>query len=107
MSNVLSFPTATTESLLVGPFEEYAVRVEGRSIPGLSGRERDGETDLIIDSRFCITVPNDLATVVAWGLAQALAVGAGYPSLSATSKDRPFAPLMGELFLTTKERAPY
>lgn len=96
--SIVEFPhpkVPTTESLLVGPFEEWRVQVEGRIIPRLTGyRQDDGRITLIVDRRFMVDFPEDVASQAAWLLAHALAVGEGYTHLGATDKNgQPFAPL--------------
>lgn len=94
MSDVIAFPTKDTESLLVGPFEQYKVQVEGRIIPGLTGHpQEDGRVTLIVDGRFAVDFPKEVASQAAWLLANALAVGAGYTHLGAANKGQPFAPV--------------
>ena len=70
------------------------VEIEGRIIPRLTAiRVGDGSIGLVVDGRFGATFPNEgIADQAAWLIAQALAVGAGYSSLGAETKDRPFAP---------------
>lgn len=78
---------------MVGPLIRYEVNIEGRVIPKLTAIP-DGENriSLVVDGRFSASVPEEYATSVAWLLAQALAVGAGYASLNSETKERPFAP---------------
>lgn len=92
--NIINFPREEQPELLIGPFEVWKVQVEGRIIPGLTGRKRGEVTELIVDSRFGVDVPNDLAPQVAWLIANAMAVAQGYTHLGAASRDaRPFAPI--------------
>jgi hypothetical protein len=95
--NVISFPTEQPPELLYGPFEEYRVVVDGRSIPKLTGRENGDTVDFTLDHRFGLTVPKELAHQVAWFVANAMAIGAGYSHLGAESKQKPFAPRIGQL----------
>lgn len=99
MTEIIDFPKgAERPDLLVGPFESYAVVVEGRSIPRLTGYPQDdGRITLIVDSRFMVDFPADLAHQAAWLIAQALAVGEGYTHSGATEKIRPFAPEISEM----------
>jgi len=86
---------------LIGPFEEYRVLVEGRQIPKLTGlRCTDGTVHLSVDHRFCgiFSTEND-AQQAAYLIANALAIGSGYPCLSAANKDQPFAPIAQEVSL--------
>lgn len=90
--NIAQFPTKPEDEWLIGPFEVWRVLVEGRTIPRLTGHKDGDGIALIVDGRFSVTFPKDLAQSAAWLLANALAVGEGYPFLGSTSKDRPFAP---------------
>ncbi len=86
--NVTKFPEPLARpDLLIGPFEYYKVRVEGRAIPHLTGYPRgDDEICLIVDDRFAIDVPKNLAHQVAWLVANAMAVAQGYSHLGAESR---------------------
>ena len=96
--NVTDFPTPKPVEFMVGPFEEYRVVIEGRMIPWLTAyRDGDDGTALVVDHRFSITFPNDLAYEAAWLIANAMAVAAGYPCLSSENRDRPFAPQCAEI----------
>lgn len=93
--NVVKFepPKGDEPELLVGPFEVWKVVVEGRAIPRLTGYpQEDGRISLIVDGRFMADFPADIAPQAAWLIANALAVGEGFPHLGALSRDRPFAP---------------
>ena len=95
MAEVTQFPERQPPPpLLVGPFEEWRVQVEGRIIPRLTGF-REGETVwLVVDHRFGQPFPNEeTALNAAVLIAQATAIAEGYPSLNATSKEQPFAPI--------------
>ena len=80
MSEVVKFPENPAVECLVGPFSEYRVVVEGRMIPNLTGFKEGDKTWLGVDGRFAYGVPHEHAYGVACLVAQALAVGAGYPS---------------------------
>lgn len=101
--NVTKFPAPEILSPLFGPHPEYySIVVDGRLIPGLTGHKSgDADTYLVLDGRFSVTVPNELAYSVAWMLGNALAIGAGYPHLGAESKEQPFAPQVAEINLNT------
>lgn len=94
--NIVEFPTKA-EELLVGPFSENRVVVEGRCIPHLTGWREGGETFLCVDHRFAVAVPSEIASSVAWLIAHAMAVAQGYPSLNAESKSMPFAPKISRM----------
>lgn len=91
--NITPFPKPQEQpDLLIGPFKEWRVQVEGRIIPNLTGFHDGDKIALVVDKRFSASFAPDDARQAAWLIAQALAIGAGYPSLGATSKDIPFAP---------------
>lgn len=92
--NVAQFPPPKgPPEWMIGPFEEWRVVIEGRAIPYLTAfREGSDHTCIVVDNRFTVSFPNELAYQAAWLLANAIAVGAGFPWLGAESRDRPFAP---------------
>jgi hypothetical protein len=92
MSTVASFPERAAPSVVGPECSGHSVIVEGRVIPRLHCRERGDEIELVLDGRFTITVPREQSYSVAWLIATALAIGAGYSHLGAESKDQPFAP---------------
>jgi hypothetical protein len=102
--NVVQFPPSEKPpELLVGPFEEYRVVVEGRRIPGLTGHRSNDGISLIVDGRFSVTVPEHMAYDVAWLIANAMAVAGGYAYLGSERKgDRPFAPLVNRIDTMTE-----
>jgi len=98
--NVTQFPIAEPEPWYRSYAEAPRVIIEGRLIPMLRARERGDEITIILDERFAIDVPMMLGRQVAWLVANALAIGAGYPHLGAESKECPFAPIstgLGEI----------
>lgn len=95
VSDVVDFPQAPS---IVGAERcGHAVIVEGRAIPGLHCHAWGEEVELVLDERFALTLPKAMAYQIAWFVANALAVGAGYSHLGAVSKDRPFAPEVARL----------
>lgn len=98
MDNVTKFPTPTEKPIefLIGPFEEWRVKVDGRSIPKLTGsRDADGKVWLTVDHRITAYFSSDEDAYQAAVLAaNAMAIGAGYSHAGAENKDKPFAPLM-------------
>lgn len=92
-----AFEEMRSADLLVGPFEEWRVMVDGRVIPRLTGWREGDLTWLAVDGRFACSVPHAHAREVAYVLANALAVGAGYSHAGAESRDMPFAPRGHEL----------
>ena len=93
-ANVTDFPNSSDPiRAMKGPQQSgYQVIVEGRAIPKLTMIDDGPVISLILDGRFCVPVPRDLAPQVAWLVANALAIGEGYPFLGSASKERPFAP---------------
>lgn len=75
------------------------VCVEGRCIPGLYARDRNDIIEFCFSHNFCkfYEVPREAAIIFAAGIADALAIGAGYSFAGALTKDRPFAPGIIEL----------
>ena len=96
---IINLPSAEKpDDLLIGPFTVYKVQVEGRIIPRLTGHpQEDGQVTLIVDGRFAVDFPAEVANQAAWLLANALAVGEGYAHLGAPNKDRSFAPRGAQL----------
>ena len=92
MDNVMQMPPVERPELLVGPFEEWRVQVDGRIIPRLTGYHDGDRIALVVDGRFGASFSKDDAYHAAWLIAQALAVGEGYSHLGAASKEKPFAP---------------
>lgn len=77
--------------LLVGPFQEWRVQVDGRIIPRLTGFRDGDKIALVVDRRFSASFLEDDARQAAWLIAQAMAIGEGYSYLGAPNKERPFA----------------
>lgn len=96
--NVTQFPKPPEKQIefLIGPFEEYRVKVDGRGIPKLTGnRDADGKYWLTVDHRITAYFSTEEDAYQAAVLAaNAMAVGAGYSHAGAESKDMPFAPRM-------------
>lgn len=94
MNNVVNLPpTPKPPELLIGPFEQYRVQVDGRIIPKLTGHKDGDKIELVLDGRFSGSFTPEDAYQVAWLLANALAIGQGYSHLGALNKDMPFAPM--------------
>lgn len=99
-TDVLQFPDAPKQpSLLVGPFQEWRVVVEGRAIPRLTGFHDGDKIAMVVDGRWSASFSEADARQVAWLIANATAVAEGYPWLGAESKGQPFAPLCSEISL--------
>ena len=82
---------------LIGPFSYHGVVVEGRLVPFMTGFYDGDSIALVVDGRFSISVPRDLAYQVAWLCAEAIAVASGYSHLGAENKDKPFAPTVSQI----------
>ena len=92
--NVVQLPPKDEPpELLVGPFHIWRVKVDGRIIPHLTGFHDGDKICLVVDNRFGASFSREDAHQVAWLIAQALAIGEGFPHLGAESKERPFAPM--------------
>jgi hypothetical protein len=94
MTNVVQLPPAPKQpDLLVGPFEQWRVQVEGRIIPRLTGFRDGDKIALVVDGRFSASFSEEDARQSAWLIAQAMAISEGYSFLGAATKDQPFAPM--------------
>lgn len=92
MADVIDLPREPTPDLLVGPFEQWRVVVDGRFIPNLTGWREGSEVWLCIDNRFAQRFPNEeVAYGAALLIAQGMAIASGYAHLGAETKDRAFA----------------
>ena len=89
--NVINLPEQQPPELLIGPFEEWRVVVDGRIIPRLTGWREGDLVWLCVDRRFAAPFSKEYAHNAASLIAEALAIGAGYSHLGAENKDRPFA----------------
>ena len=95
---VLQFPERQgAPEFMIGPFQEWRVVLEGKLIPHLTAYKDGDDIGLVLDNRLSISVPKDRAYDVAWLLANALAIGAGYACFTADEKFKPFASNCGEL----------
>lgn len=98
MGEITDFPAPEAAPEFLFKYHEMdRVIIDGREIPRLRGMRNGSVVTLIVDNRFSIDFPEEIARGAAWLLAQALAVGAGYPHLGAADKTRPFAPQVSEL----------
>jgi len=90
-------PQPEPPELLIGPFKVWRVQVEGRIIPRLTGFYDGDKIALVLDNRWSASFSKEDAHQAAWLIANALAIGEGYPCLSAENKDMPFAPIGCEI----------
>lgn len=97
--NIIDFPEPPKlPELLIGPFQEHRVVVEGRLMPLLTGFREGDKIWLVVDNRFaCGPFGEEEAHQAALLAGQAMAVTAGYPHLGAASKEQPFAPQCSEI----------
>lgn len=99
MPDVTRLPTPSPV-LDLGPASAgRQVIVDGRAIPKMRAIERGNEFEIILDGRFGYLVPADLSKLFATAMAQAMAIGAGYPNLAAESREAPFAPEIARIDL--------
>jgi len=99
--NVTQFPPRAKQEAGDDPLEFLfayhemdRVLIADHEIKRLRGkRSADGASVmLLLDDRFMLEVPSNIARDVAGFVANALAIGEGYPWYGATTKERPFAP---------------
>ena len=91
-------PKLPRPALLVGPFQEWRVVVDGREMPYITGFREGDDYWLVVDRRFiCGPFGEEAAHQAARLAGQAMAVATGYPHLGATSKECPFAPKITEM----------
>lgn len=93
MSDVVGFPHSVQEPWHFPYHEADRVIIEGRQIPKLTAMPEGDQVTIILDGRLSISVPQALGRQVAWLVANALAIGAGYSHLGAENKVKPFAPV--------------
>lgn len=77
---------------LLSPHDAHGLVIDGRLIPRMHVATTGDRCTLVLDGRFaCDGTPDEVAR---WArmVAQALAVGAGYPHLGADAPVRPFSP---------------
>lgn len=96
MNNIVDFPPPAgpdgPRSIIGPPASGNHVIVDARVIPRMTATETADGIEIVLDRRFAIVVSRDDAYPVAWMIAQALAIGQGYSSVRAESRDQPFAP---------------
>ena len=95
MDNVT--PLRKQSSLFGPPVTGHRCVIDGRVIPKLIVHQRGNDVEFVIDGRFSCIVPDEYAHPVAHAIANALAIGAGYPSANAEDQSRPFAPKLMHL----------
>lgn len=91
--NVIQMPREEPPELLIGPFQEWRVQVEGRIIPRLTGFREGDRIWLVVDNRHTASFSKEDAYGAAVLIAQAMAIGEGYSWFGAPNKDMPFAPI--------------
>lgn len=97
-SNVVDFPMGKKiEDCIIGPFEEHYVVLEGFQIPKLQANIVGDDVHFMLDHRFGISVPKSRAVDIAWFVANAMAVAAGYAWFGAEEPVKGFARKTGEL----------
>lgn len=101
--NIVNFPdTPARPDMLIGPFQEYRVIVDGRLMPLLTGFREGDKVWLVVDHRFaCGPFSEEEANQAARLAGQAMAITAGYPHLGADSKSQPFASQCSSIDLGT------
>lgn len=88
----------------VGPFvEEHRVVLDGRAIPNLTAHINDDRVVLMLDHRFMVEGPVEEVAKYIPHIVNAMAIGDGYSSYMAKSKEQPFAPVVSEIKATRDE----
>lgn len=82
--NVEASPEHGLES--IGPFDVHKLRLDGYRVPQLTGRLVNGVWHFCLDERFGCEVPEAYGQGVAWMIANALAIGAGYSCFGENSR---------------------
>lgn len=72
----------------IGPFELNRLTIDGYEVPRLTGVLRDGMWHFTLDNRFGCDVPELYGESVAWMIANAMAIGAGYTCFGEHSQPR-------------------
>lgn len=75
----------------------YKIEYQDRVIPKLTGTKVGSNYELILDGRWGATIPEEHIHPVLMLVANALAIGAGYSSAEAETKDKPFAPISASM----------
>lgn len=106
--NIVQYPTTDQriEAMRGVRRSGYTVIVDGREIPRLTMYEVGDQIALCLDNRMAVDFPREIAPQAARIIANALAIGAGYPHLGAMSKDKPFAPAVVMLGALPEEPEP-
>lgn len=100
MDNVSQFPPRDgAPEFMIGPFTENRVVIDGRLIPKMTAWREGDKIWICLDNRLSTHFPSEWGWNAAWLAATAMAIGAGYPCITAESKDRPFAPQCSEIKL--------
>lgn len=98
MDDVLQFPGQSSDGVELLPAEiGLPVKVEGRAVPNLRAVIMGENVEFILDGRYSYTVPKSLSKIVAAAMANSMAIGAGYASVSADAPMQGFAPEVFEI----------
>lgn len=71
-----------------GPFQIHRITLDGYEVPRLHGRVVGDMWYFQLDGRFAVDVPKKYGLGVAWVIANALAIGAGYSCFGENSAPR-------------------
>jgi len=83
--NVTDFPGSKRDLIaeMLGPvFSGRNVIIDGRHIPNVAMIDHGAEIEFILDGRLSYSFPRDIAWLAMAFAANAMAIGAGYPSAS-------------------------
>lgn len=106
--NVTPFPQPTLPEWILPPMEVRNIVLDGRLIPKLTAYKRaDGSVSLTLDGRYGLDCADEgIAYVTACFVANALAIGGGWPCYTADDKFKPFAPKCMQLGSIPTRTAP-
>lgn len=79
--NVVHLPGPDSVPSLFGPERSgHSVIIDGRVVPNLHAYDRGDTVDFVLDERMAFEFPRELAYLAASFAAEAMAIGAGFPS---------------------------
>lgn len=81
--NVVQLPGTDVVGDMLGPkFSGHSVIIDGRLIPDLHAYDRGESIEFVLDGRLAFEFPREWAFLAAAFAANAMAIGAGFPSLN-------------------------
>ena len=99
MADILKGPEPKPKTVVGPKVSGNSVIIDNREIPKMRCYEQGDQIEFILAGRYSYSFPKEWAYLATTFAAQAMAIGAGYPSMSAETKDQPFAPKVFEITL--------